>query len=351
MKALVAHGPGQLAVEHLPTPKPNQFQALTRTVSCGICAGTDQKLIDHHFKGFENYPAAIGHEAIGEVVEVGAKVTSFRPGDLVTLPFLYEPVDGVTPAWGAFAEYGLVGDAAACAAAGLTPGDPEFDTTYLAQKKIAVTPKLSAVEAAQIVTLREVYSAVRFFGLRPGQTAVIFGAGPVGLSFTRFAALTGLAEILVVDVNPAKTAAALAAGATDALDSTAADPVAWAAERVPGGVDVVIDAVGVTALASQGLAMIKDRGKVCVYGIAPTSQMNLDWSRAPYNWSLQFQQFPRKAEEGQAHAQIIDWIEAGELVLADYISHVIAFQDVLDAFALVAERRPETKKIVIAYPT
>ncbi|MDR1824528.1 MAG: zinc-binding dehydrogenase [Bifidobacteriaceae bacterium] len=350
MKALVVDQAGQLSVDDLPMPQIGPYQALTRTVSCGVCAGTDSKLIHGHFKGHSLYPAALGHEAIGEVIEVGAKVTSFRPGDLVTLPFLYEAVDGVYPAWGSFAEFGVIGDAAALAADGIGQEDPRFDQTYLAQKVLQPGDKVTPQAAAMIVTLREVYSAALHFGMAPGQSAVVFGAGPVGLSFTRFAALIGLEHVLTIDIDATKLAEATAAGATHVLDSTQADPVAWVRSLVPEGVDYVVDAVGLTPLLNQGMGMIKDRGKLCAYGISPQTSGEIDWSAADYNWTLQFQQMPRKAEEGAVHAQIMDWINAGVLDVDAFISHYFDFDHILDAFALVAERRPGTKKIIITYP-
>jgi len=343
MKALIADGRDNLTIGELAMPAIGDYQALTRTLSCGVCSGTDAKIAHGTFKGFASYPTSLGHEAIGEVVAVGAKVTSFRVGDWVTLPFLYEATDGVTPGWGAFAEYGVVGDAAAL----LADGHADFDETYHAQKVLPKT--IDPVDAAMIITLREVLTAVRRFGLASGQTVVIFGAGPVGLAFTAMASLTGLARILVIDVDDAKCAGAAALGATHTLNSSSQDPVAWVRGIVPAGVDYVIDAVGVNTLINQGMAMIADRGKLCTYGISPTTRMDLDWSAAPYNWQLEFHQFPRKAEEAAAHDQIMAWIEGGQLKLADFVSHRIGFDHILDAFALIGARLSDTRKIVITY--
>jgi len=344
MKALITDGHGGLSVDELAIPVIGDYQALTRTLSCGVCAGTDAKIVHGSFKGFDAYPASLGHEAIGEVVELGSKVTSFHLGDRVTLPFIYHPTNGVTPGWGAFAEYGVIGDAAALTAAGRT----DFDETYLAQKVLPAD--VDPVAGAMIVTLREVFTAVRQFGLEAGQSAVIFGAGPVGLAFTAMAALTGVKRVMVIDIDDAKCAEASALGATHTLNSTTADAVAWVRNLVPAGVDRVIDAVGVNALLNQGLGMIADRGKLCAYGISPTTHVDLDWTNAPYNWQLLFHQFPRKAEEGAAHDQIMNWLRSGQLKLTDFVSHRFDFAHILDAFALVEAHQPGTKKIVITYP-
>ena len=77
--------------------------------------------------------------------------------------------------------------------------------------------------------------------------------------------------------------------------------------------------------------------------------MELDWSKAPYNWSLNFIQWPSKREEGEVHQQIMAWINAGVLHPSDFISHVFPFDNILDAFALLDARRPDTQKIVIQF--
>ena len=206
MRALIAGDDGKISMGDLSMPTPTPYQALTRTVSCGVCSGTDMKIIHGQFKGVDAYPVSLGHEAIGEVVEVGSKVTSFHVGDFVTLPFLYEATDGVAPAWGAFAEYGLIGDATAMQADGVGG----IDDSYFAQK-VVHAEDVDLVDVAMIITFREVYSSLKHFGAKAGQTAVIYGAGPVGRCFTRFASLMGLDRIMVIDINDAKCAEAAAA--------------------------------------------------------------------------------------------------------------------------------------------
>ena len=69
------------------SPRYNECQALVKTIACGMC-GTDIKLIHRTFKGFPEsvYPIMLGHEGVGEVVEVGSKVKGLKVGDKVLLP-------------------------------------------------------------------------------------------------------------------------------------------------------------------------------------------------------------------------------------------------------------------------
>lgn len=349
MKALTVDEKGVLAVRNFPMPGYGRCQALVKLKSCGVCSGTDTKLIHRTFKNFDTYPAILGHEGVGEVVETGADVRSMKKGDLVLLPFLEKPVDGYTPGWGAYSEYAVVGDARAYIENGMGPGTKQWNEGYLAQTVIGPEDKVDSVGAAMIITFREVLSAIRRFGFAPNESVLIFGAGPVGLCFTRFCRLLGMKTVITTDVFDDKVKKAKRLGADYAFNSRRCDVEREVRRLCPEGVDNVVDAVGMNALLNQAMGLIKCNGKICGYGISPKLGMELDWSRAPYNWSLNFVQWPSKKEEGEAHAQIMAWINAGVLDPMDFITHTFSFENILDAFALVEKREPGTGKIVITF--
>lgn len=344
MLGLVTDGAGMLSIREMPMPTAGPCQALVRMISCGICNGTDTKLIDGHFKGYSNYPAVLGHEGYGEIVAVGEKVTSLHVGDRVLLPFLEEKAGDYNSAWGAFAQYAIVGDAQAYLAGALS-----FSEGYLAQTVLPPGSPVDDITAPMIITFREVLAAIRRFALEPDQTIVVYGAGPVGLCFIRMAKLLGVRTVISIDIADDKVAAARSIGADVALNSRACDVITEVRALAPDGVDRVIDAVGVNALINQAMGLIRDHGKICCYGISPELGMPLDWSAAPYNWSLEFVQWPSKREESEAHAQVMAWIEAGLLIPGDFISHVFPFEAVTEAFALVRGRSTDVKKIIIQF--
>ena len=88
MKTLVVERDGRITVHEVNKPRYNEYQALVKTIACGMC-GTDIKLIHRTFKGFPEsvYPIMLGHEGVGEVVEAGSKVKGLKVGDKVLLPF------------------------------------------------------------------------------------------------------------------------------------------------------------------------------------------------------------------------------------------------------------------------
>jgi len=349
MKTLIVNAGHELSIREVPVPLYNECQALVKMLSCGVCNGTDIKLVHGNFKNFDTYPAMLGHEGVGKVAEIGRKVKKFKIGDIVLLPFVEGKLDGNYSGWGAYSEFAVVGDAEAYIANGMGPGTPEFSEGYFAQNIIKPDDKVDPVQAAMIVTFREVLSAVKRFNMQPNKTALIIGAGPVGLSFTRICKLMGLKTVIVSANSDDKSATAIAMGADYVINSKTADLKIAVMEIIPEGVDYAVDAVGKTDIINQAMELINDGGKICCYGISPQLGMNLDWSKAPYNWTIQFEQMPSKKEEGAAHNQIMAWINLGVLKPDDFISDVFDFDHIIDAFKLVESHKSSTKKIVIKY--
>lgn len=127
MKGLAVHENRKLQIVELPMPEYNEYQALVKVLACGICNGTDSKIIHGTFKGVDTYPILLGHEAVGKVVETGKHVKYLKPGDIVLLPFLYQKTEQMIPTWGGFCEYALVGDDRALEEAGIGISSPLRD--------------------------------------------------------------------------------------------------------------------------------------------------------------------------------------------------------------------------------
>jgi threonine dehydrogenase-like Zn-dependent dehydrogenase len=345
LKSLVVDKQGKLSIVELSVPKYDDYRVLVKMESCGICNGTDLKLIHGKFKGFDTYPAILGHEGVGRVIETGRKVKSFESGDYVLRPGLEGETDGYYSGWGAFSEYGIAGDYRAMIDDGAGPGSPQFLELYYSQQKV---PKsFDPVGASMIITFKEVLSAIKRFGFKENQSLVIFGLGPVGLSFLRMAKILGMGPVIVCDIQEEKLKAAEKFGADYIFNNSKVDIKIEVANICKDGVDYVVDAVGVTDLINQAMGLIKFNGAICVYGISPNLGMNIDWSGAPYNWRLNFVQWPTFPEEAATHNQIINWIEMGILNPNDFISHVLDFNQVIEAYGLVEQKK--AAKIIIKF--
>ena len=347
MKSLIVEKDGSLAIKEISIPRITEVQALVKIEACGMCNGTDGKLIHRAFKGVEmdQYPLILGHEAVGIVTEVGSKVKSYKVGDRVLLPYV-DPIDGYGSAWGAFSEYGVVNDIQALMESGILPDNPDFPANCYAQNVLpnSITPN----QAVVMVTYREVLASIRFFGVQHDQSVAVFGCGPVGQTFIKFMHLLGVGPIIALDIVDEKLDAAKACGADYVFNSKDEDFVSKIREICPNGVEYVIDAAGASAIINLAMSIIEDRGKICCYGISENLNMNLDWSKADYNWQLIFQQMPRKIEEREALSQVLVWMEQGVIDADEMVSDVFAFDDVLEAFKKL-ERKEISKKCVITF--
>lgn len=199
-----------------------------------------------------------------------------------------------------------------------------------------------------IVTFREVLAACHRFGFKAGENAVIFGAGPVGLTFIKFAKLLGLGPIAVSVNRDEKIAEAMEAGADYVFNSTKCDIVPAIRTVFPDGVDYTVDAIGDNQVLAQSMELVRDGGRICCYGVSSELKMELDWSKAAYNWSLHFVQWPSKLEESECYEQVLSWIRSGDLVLSDYISDVLDFSDI-GSLGDYLEKGRISKKLIVRF--
>ena len=331
MRTLVIGKDGTLSIQEVNKPRYNEYQALVKTIACGMC-GTDIKLCHRTFKGFPEsvYPIMLGHEGVGEVVELGAKCTTFKIGDKVLLPFVDpdpENLPGLGSGWGAMSEYAVVCDPAA-------PNAPDC-----AFAQTVLDDDIDPVDAAMLVTFREVLSCIRYFGIKPTDSVVVIGCGPVGQTYIKFLHLVGVKNLVACDIVPEKLEAARQHGATWTINSKEADATAEVKKLFLEGVDFVLDAAGFPSIVNQGMTMIKDRGAVLCYGVPEKEEITIDFSKCDYNWRVIYQQMPRKREEGEAHAQVMEWIRSGDLVIKDFISDYFDFDDAVEAYQKLLDRK------------
>ncbi len=338
MRTLVVGKDGTLSIQEVNKPRYNEYQALVKTIACGMC-GTDIKLCHRTFKGFPEsvYPIMLGHEGVGEVVELGARCSSFKIGDKVLLPFVDpdpENLPGLGSGWGAMSEYAVVCD----------PANPDAPDCAFAQT--VLDDDIDPVDAAMLVTFREVLSCIRYFDIKPEDSVVVIGCGPVGQTYIKFLHLCGVRNLVACDIIPEKLEAARQLGATWTVNSREQDATEAVRKLFPEGVDFVLDAAGFPAIVNQGMTMIKDRGAVLCYGVPEKEEITIDFSKCDYNWRVIYQQMPRKREEGAAHEQVMQWIRSGELVIRDFISDYFDFDDAVEAYARLLDHKILKKGII-----
>ena len=333
MRAIVVRKPGELVVAELARPVPGPYQALVRTEVAALCNATDSKLIDGHFPGVERYPLALGHEGAGRVCEVGAKVRAFALGDRVIGGLVFDfAATELASGWGGFSEYTLVNDHDAMVADGVADASHGWSECYEIQRR--VDPDIPADEAALLCTWREVYGGIGDCGLKPRDRVLIFGAGPVGLSFVAFCKLLGFSWIGLVDPLPHKRERALRLGA-DAVFSP--DELASETGRLAGTLDAVVDAVGHERIINAALPLVRLGGTVGVYGVVSAPTLMIDKARGPHNFNLIVHQWPTRWREREAQEPLCRWIREGALKAADFVTHRVPVERIGEAVAAVRE--------------
>jgi threonine dehydrogenase-like Zn-dependent dehydrogenase len=329
MKAVAVIEPGTVRVVEVSKPQPGPYQALVRTEAASLCNATDGKLVAGHFPGVDKYPLVLGHESAGIVEAVGCKVRGFQPGQRVIGGLVFDFGDPrYASGWGGFCEYTLANDHDAMVADGVADAAHGWAEVFEIQR--AVPLDISVEDAVLLCTWREVYGGFGDFHLQAGNDVLIFGAGPVGLSFVKFARLLGLGYIGVVERNELKHAKALELGADEVFTPESA-ALAELTERRGKPLDAVIDAVGHESVVNAALPLIKLGGSICVYGVIADPVLRLNKGAGPYNFNLYVHQWPTRSRERLAMEPLCAWIRAGKLKAAEFITYEFPFEQIENA--------------------
>jgi len=346
MRAVAVMEPGRVELVELPEPTPGPYQARVKTDVACLCNATDGKLVAGHFPGVDQYPLVLGHESTGIVDAVGEKVRNFKPGDRAVGGLLFEFGDPrYSSGWGGFCEYTLANDHDAMVADGVADAEHGWIEVYEIQRPVAAD--IPVEDALMLCTWREVYGGFGDFHLRAGDDILVFGAGPVGLSFVKFGKLLGLDYIAVVDPLPKKRDKALLMGADAVFAPDSPELVAELTEVRKGPLDAVIDAVGDPVITNTALPWIKLGGSICIYGVIADDVMTLQKGKRPYNFNLYVHQWPTRHREKAAQEPLCEWIRQGKISSAEYITHDFPVEKVGDALAAV--RRGEVIKAILRY--
>ncbi len=265
MIAIVKRGrePGVEVVE-MEKPAVEASGILLRVLAASIC-GSDV----HIFEGTPGYewvpvPIVLGHEFAGEVVEVGRNVSGIAAGERITaLPAM--PCGECESC-----RMGRVGTCRNRYVLGMTRNGAFAE--YMIIKSGAEILKIPDNVSNEVASLCEplaiCLNGIDLSGIKPGQTAAVFGPGPIGLLTLQLLKTAGAGTIVVTGtgVDRHRLDIAKQLGADITVDVGQGDPVARI-KAAAGPLDVVFEATGIPHTISQGLEVLKNGGKVMVMGI------------------------------------------------------------------------------------
>jgi L-iditol 2-dehydrogenase len=254
MLAAFSGGKEKIEVKEAPVPAPGAGEVLLRVRACGIC-GTDL----HFYRG--ELPAlpnvSPGHEFAGEVVEVGEEVERFAPGERVVV----EPIRTCREC-----DYCRGGSYHLCPkrvflGAFVSGGLAQY-VAVPAYTLYALPDELDYELAALVEPLAVAVHGLHLVDLSFGERVVVLGSGSIGVMATLAARALGASEVIATYRYEHQAQAALAAGATRAVQ---ADVVSTLADEKP---DVVIETVGGHAeTLSQAMGLVRPGGRVSVLGL------------------------------------------------------------------------------------
>jgi len=281
MKALVYHGPGERSWEDVPDPQVSDDTDVVVGVDAVTICGTDL----HILKGDvpEVTPGTIlGHEAVGTVEEVGSAVRSVRPGDHV----LVSCIAGCgTCSYCRGGHYGQCLRGGGWALGHTINGvQAEYARVPFADLSLHPLPQGVTDEAAVLLAdiLPTSYEVGVLNGrVRPGDTVVIVGAGPIGLAAVMTAKLYSPGCIVVIDPAEPRRDAAKRLGADVVLDAEPA-PALEVVQSLTGGLgaDVVMEAVGIPSSFELCTQLVRPGGRVAnigVHGAPATLHLETLW--------------------------------------------------------------------------
>lgn len=268
MRAVVFDRPGEVALREVPDPTPGPGEVVLAIGANTVC-GTDVRIIRGEKTAGIEPGVILGHEVAGRVHALGEGVDQVRTGELVglspvlscgscfycnrdseqlctSMKIVGNAVDG------GLAEYMRV-PADAVARGNLVPTGADIDPA-----RLSLAEPISCCLSGQ-----------RNYGVWPGETVLVLGAGPIGLIHTQLARLAGAGQVIVSDPNLPRREMALKLGADLVADSNQ-DPATVVAEATQGrGADAVVVCIGRPALLGQALAMARKGGRVNLFAGFP----------------------------------------------------------------------------------
>jgi S-(hydroxymethyl)glutathione dehydrogenase/alcohol dehydrogenase len=355
VKAAVAYEAGKpLTIETVQLDGPRAGEVLVEIKASGVCHTDAYTLSGKDSEGL--FPAILGHEGAGVVVEVGQGVTSVKPGDHV-IP-LYTPECRQC-------EYCLSRKTNLCQAIrgtqgrGVMPdGTSRFSMNgtplyhYMGTSTFAnytVLPEIAVAKIREDAPFDKVcyigcgvttgIGAVMYTAkVEPGARVVVFGLGGIGLNVIQGARMVGASQIVGVDINPDKRAMAEKFGMTDFVNpqEVEGDLVPYLVDLTKGGADYSFECIGNVNVMRQALECChKGWGMSVIIGVAGAGE---EIRTRP------FQLVTGRVWKGSAFGgargrtdvpTLVDWYMEGKINIDDLITHVMPLENINRAFDLM----------------
>lgn len=336
MKAMVLSAPKELALGEVARPAIGEGQVLVRVTYSGIC-GTDYKIYSGAIP--VRYPRIMGHEMIGEVVEVG-RGAAVRPGDRAIIdPELY---------CGA-CFHCRIGQTHLCPNGMLLGRDANGGfAEYVTAPASHVFPLPESIDnqtAPLIQVLTTCLHAQRQINIFPGETVAVLGLGVTGQLHVQLAKARG-ATVIGITRSSEKRELALRLGADLAFPG-GEEAIRKVREATEGrGADVVIECTGMLPVLSDGIHMARPGGRLLLFGIITTKQGELPF------YDLYFKELAlinARVAKSEDYPNSIALVQRGTVRLEPLVSHVMPLGELKTAIGMLGSDNGQRMKIILEH--
>ena len=367
VKAAVAHKAGApLSIETVDLEGPHAGEVLVQLKATGICHTDAYTLSGDDPEGL--FPAILGHEGAGIVVETGTGVTSVKKGDHVIplytpecreCEYCLNPKTNLCQAIRETQGKGLMPDGSSRFSAGGEPIHHYMGTSTFAE--YTVLPEIAVAKIREDAPFDKVCyigcgvstgigAVINSAKVEPGSNVVVFGLGGIGLNVIQGARLAGAAMIVGVDLNPRRKELAEKFGMTHFVNASEVegDLVPYLVSLTKGGADYSFECIGNVKVMRQALECChKGWGVSCIIGVAGAGQ---EISTRP------FQLVTGRRWIGSAFGgmrgrtdvpEVVDWYMQGLIEIDPMITHTLKLEDINRGFELM--QKGESIRSVVIY--
>ena len=341
MKALLLKEYMKLEVTEVPEPELGPEDLLVRVRACGIC-GSDIHGIDGS-TGRRIPPLVMGHEAAGVVAKVGSAVTAWKINDRITFDSM------ISCGKCSFCRSGHMNLCDNRMVLGVSCGDYRRHGAFAEYVAVPqhicymLPDELPFEHAALIEAVSVAVHAVEVTPDRLGDTAVVVGAGMIGVLTVQAARNAGCTTVYAVDLDDAKLEMAVKLGAAEGFNPKHCDPVAEILKRTNGkGADIVLEAVGATDPIKTAIACVRKGGTVTLIGnITPKIELNLQ--------SVVTREIRLQGTCGSngEYPACIDLLVKGRIKVDSIISERVSLEDAPRAFERLYNHEPNLMKVIV----
>ncbi len=342
MKAAIIKGPLKIQIEERPIPTPDQGQVLVRIKSVGIC-GSDV----HGFLGLSGrrrLPGLVmGHEASGQIEEIGSKVTGLAKGDRVAI----DPQTVCGTCYACKRGWSNLCDNMSVIGSSMRNFKDGAMCEYMVLKASQLYKIPDNLSFSQAAMLDPVSNSIHVFNrssMDIGDTVAVIGTGVIGLVLVQVAKLRGAGKVIAVDASEDRLKLAKALGADILVNSGSQNTVDTIMSQTSGrGADIVVEAAGLAVTYQNAVNSVRKRGHVLALGFRdaevpiPIQPLLFREVTIIGNTGFVFEIEP-----------FIDFVSSGKIDVKPIITHVFTLDQVQQAFEIAADPLSGAIKVMIA---